>query len=45
MHKVLERYPFQDLKADLCQLALRVEAKLPPPVLHKVIARQRFDEP
>lgn len=45
MHKVLERYPFRDLKADLCQLALRVEAKLPPSVLHKVIARHRYNEP
>ena len=44
MHKVFERYPFQDLKADLCQLALRVEAKLPPPVLHKVTAHRHFDD-
>ena len=36
MHKVFSRYLSQDLKADLHHLALRVEAKLPPPVLHKV---------
>ena len=36
MHKVCSRYLSQDLKTDLRQLALRVEARLPPPLLHKV---------